>query len=100
MVRNVTNSVIVSGSKTGSITNNVNIGRHVSDDDWAELFSLATPHGKDVVKQLLEVQNLVQDNKGEQARPIWEKIKALFTLSNAANIAQIVGTISQLTGAN
>ncbi|WP_419805923.1 hypothetical protein [Terriglobus sp.] len=100
MDRNVTNSVIVTRSKTGSITNNVNIGRHVADEDWAELVSLAKPHGKHVIKQLLEVQNLVNANKGEQARSTWEKIRGLFTLSNAANIAQIVGTINQLTGSN
>lgn len=75
MDRNVTNSVIVTRSKTGSITNNVNIGRHVADEDWAELFSLAKPHGKNVIKQLLEVQNLVNANKGEQARSTWEKIR-------------------------
>ncbi len=98
MDRNVVNSVIVSGSKTGAVTNNVNIGGRVSDDDWAELFPLATPYGKDAVKQLLELQNLLKDGKVEQARPIWEKIKGFFTISNAANIAQIVGTINQLTG--
>ena len=99
---NIEGSTVITSSRLEhtAVSNNAASSATVTRENWGELFTLAGKYGQaGDMDRLLELQSLLREKKGPEAKPVWQKLKTFLSglLQHSANLAQIIGTIDTIT---